>query len=430
MVGKGLDPIFAQGSAPGRSAIAVVRLSGKLPASLYEELKINKNERSFFLREINFGSFADSCLVLNFPAPGSYTGESMLEIQSHGNQLIVAEIFQWLEERGLREAEPGEFSKRAFLNNKISLVQAEGISLGIEAETKDQLVALDSFRSGVLSKKIENVMSQLNSVLVELEAQLDFSDEEDVVDTKSSVIQDSLNCVLIELSDLLKNYGPYEKNSLKKKVVLVGRPNVGKSSIFNSLLNEDVAIVSQKAGTTRDVVRKVLPLSGFEVEIEDTAGLRPETNDEIEKTGMSLSVKAAATADLLIYVTDDPEEAVPQEFKDHSFLVLNKCDLSPPPPSFSGLSVSAKTGEGIGLLLEKLNSLVSSSSGQKLISERTHKKLESAKKIVSKKASGADFFEMTAQNIRDANQELNEIYGELDNEKILDQIFNNFCIGK
>ena len=114
MVGKGLDPIFAQGSAPGRSAIAVVRLSGKLPASLYEELKINKNERSFFLREINFGSFADSCLVLNFPAPGSYTGESMLEIQSHGNQLIVAEIFQWLEKRGLREAEPGEFSKRAF----------------------------------------------------------------------------------------------------------------------------------------------------------------------------------------------------------------------------------------------------------------------------------------------------------------------------
>tara|TARA_A100001015_G_scaffold320341_1_gene446359 strand:- start:230 stop:1522 length:1293 start_codon:yes stop_codon:yes gene_type:complete len=430
MVGKGLDPIFAQGSAPGRSAIAVVRLSGKLPASLYEELKINKNERSFFLREINFGSFADSCLVLNFPAPGSYTGESMLEIQSHGNQLIVAEIFQWLEERGLREAEPGEFSKRAFLNNKISLVQAEGISLGIEAETKDQLVALDAFRSGVLSKKIENVMSQLNSVLVELEAQLDFSDEEDVVDTRSSVIQDSLNCVLIELSDLLKNYGPYEKNSLKKKVVLVGRPNVGKSSIFNSLLNEDVAIVSQKAGTTRDVVRKVLPLSGFEVEIEDTAGLRPETNDEIEKSGMNLSVKAAAAADLLIYVTDDPEETVPQEFKDHSFLVLNKCDLSPPPLSFSGLSVSAKTGEGMGLLLEKLNSLVSSSSGQKLISERTHKKLESAKKIVSKKASGADFFEMTAQNIRDANQELNELYGELDNEKILDQIFNNFCIGK
>ena len=430
MVGKGLDPIFAQGSAPGRSAIAVVRLSGELPDSLYEELKINKNERSFFLREINFGSFADSCLVLNFPAPGSYTGESMLEIQSHGNQLIVAEIFQWLEERGLREAEPGEFSKRAFLNNKISLVQAEGISLGIEAETKDQLVALDSFRSGVLSKKIENVMSQLNGVLVELEAQLDFSDEEDVVDTKSSVIQDSLNCVLIELSDLLKNYGPYEKNSLKKKVVLVGRPNVGKSSIFNSLLNEDVAIVSQKAGTTRDVVRKVLPLSGFEVEIEDTAGLRPETNDEIEKSGMGLTVKAAESADFLIYVTDDPEEIVPKEFKDHSVLVFNKCDLGAPPPSFSGLSVSAKTGEGIDVLLEKLKALATSSSGQKLISERTHKKLENAMKIVSKKAGGADFFEMTAQNIRDANQELNEIYGELDNEKILDQIFNNFCIGK
>ena len=430
MVGKGLDPIFAQGSALGRSAIAVVRLSGKLPAALYEELKIYKDERSFFLREIDFGGFADDCLVLNFPAPNSYTGESMLEIHSHGNQLIVAEIFQWLEEKGVREAEPGEFSKRAFLNNKISLVQAEGVSLGIEAETKDQLVALDSFRSGALSKKIEQVVSQLNNVLVELEAQLDFSDEEDVVEIKSAVIQESLNCVLVDLAELLKNYVPYEKDSLKKKVVLVGRPNVGKSSIFNSLVNEDIAIVSKIAGTTRDIVRKVLPLSGFEVEIEDTAGLRSETNDEIEKSGMGLTVKAAASADLLIYVMDDPKEIVPQEFKDNTLLVFNKCDLNLPPPSFSGLSVSAKTGEGIDLLLERMKNLATSSSGQKLISERTHKKLESAMKTVSKEAEGSDFFEITAQNIRDANQELNEIYGELDNEKILDQIFNNFCIGK
>ena len=430
MAGKGLDPIFAQGSAPGRSAIAVVRVSGKLPASLYSELKINESKRSFFLRELDFGNFVDSCLVLNFPAPNSYTGESMLEIHSHGNQLIVSELFRWLEKRGLREAEAGEFSKRAFLNNKISLFQAEGISLGIEAETKDQLIALDSFRSGVLSKKIESIISQLNAVLVELEAQLDFSDEESVAETKSDVIQKSLNAVLVELDGLLKNYAPYEKNSLKKRVVLVGRPNVGKSSIFNALLDEEVAIVSKVAGTTRDVVRKVLPLSGFEVEIEDTAGLRSETNDEIEKTGMGLTVKAAASADLLIYVTDNAKEVVPEKFKDHSLVVFNKCDLGSPPPSFSGLKVSAKSGEGIDLLLEKMRNLATSSSGQKLVSERTHKKLEDAMKIISKKVVGDDFFELTAQNIRDANQELKEIYGDLDNEKILDQIFNNFCIGK
>ena len=430
MAGKGLDPIFAQGSAPGRSAIAVVRVSGKLPASLYSELKINESKRSFFLRELDFGSFIDNCLVLNFPAPNSYTGESMLEIHSHGNQLIVSELFRWLEKRGLREAEAGEFSKRAFLNNKISLFQAEGISLGIEAETKDQLIALDSFRSGLLSKKIESIISQLNAVLVELEAQLDFSDEESVAETKTGVIQKSLNAVVVELDDLLKNYGPYEKNSLKKRVVLVGRPNVGKSSIFNALLDEEVAIVSKEAGTTRDVVRKVLPLSGFEVEIEDTAGLRAETNDEIEKTGMGLTVKAAASADLLIYVTDKTKEVIPEKFKDHSLVVFNKCDLSSPPPSFSGLKVSAKSGEGIDLLLEKMRNLATSSSGQKLVSERTHKKLEDAMKIISKKVVGDDFFELTAQNIRDANQELKEIYGDLDNEKILDQIFNNFCIGK
>ena len=354
----------------------------------------------------------------------------MLEIHSHGNQLIVSELFRWLEKRGLREAEAGEFSKRAFLNNKISLFQAEGISLGIEAETKDQLIALDSFRSGVLSKKIESIISQLNAVLVELEAQLDFSDEEGVAETKSDVIQKSLNAVLVELDGLLKNYAPYEKNSLKKRVVLVGRPNVGKSSIFNALLDEEVAIVSKVAGTTRDVVRKVLPLSCFEVEIEDTAGLRSETNDEIEKTGMGLTVKAAASADLLIYVIDNAKEVVPEKFKDHSLVVFNKCDLGSPPPSFSGLKVSAKSGEGIDLLLEKMRNLATSSSGQKLVSERTHKKLEDAMKIISKKVVGADFFELTAQNIRDANQELKEIYGDLDNEKILDQIFNNFCIGK
>lgn len=430
MVGKGLDPIFAQGSAPGRSAIAVVRVSGKLPGSLYDELKIKKNERSFFLRELDFGSIVDSCLVLNFPAPNSYTGESMLEIHSHGNQIIVSELFRWLEKRGLREAEAGEFSKRAFLNNKISLFQAEGVALGIEAETKDQLVALDSFRSGVLSKKIESIISQLNKVLVELEAQLDFSDEEGVAETKAGVIQKSLSAVLVELGDLLKNYGPYEKSSLKKKVVLVGRPNVGKSSIFNALLDEEVAIVSKEAGTTRDIVRKVLPLSGFEIELEDTAGLRTKTNDEIEKTGMNLTLKAAASANLLVYVIDNAKEVIPEKFQEHSLVVFNKCDLSSPPPSFSGLTVSAKSGEGIDLLLEKMRKLAKSSSGQKLVSERTHKKLKDAMKIMSKKVVGADFFELTAQNIRDANQELKEIYGELDNEKILDQIFNNFCIGK
>ena len=430
MAGKGLDPIFAQGSAPGRSAVAVIRISGRLPDSFYNELNIKKTSRSFFLRKLDFGGFSDSCLVLNFPGPNSYTGESMLEIHSHGNQLIVSELFRWLEERGLREAEAGEFSKRAFLNSKISLVEAEGVSLGIEAETKDQLVALDSFRSGFLSKKIEGVISQLNLVLVDLEAQLDFSDEEGVAEKDVSAIQGSLDSVLGELTELLKNYRPYEKNSLKKRVVLVGRPNVGKSSIFNSLLDEDVAIVSKNAGTTRDVVRKVLPLSGFEVEIEDTAGLRSETNDEVEKTGMGLTIKAASSADLLIYVKDDPKEMVPKEFKERSLVVLNKCDLAPAPTSFSGISVSAKTGEGIDLLLEKMRSLATSSSGQRLVSERTHKKLENTMSIMSKEVGGNDFFEVTAQNIRDANKELNEIYGELDNEKILDQIFKNFCIGK
>ena len=430
MAVKSLDPIFAQGSAPGRSAIAVVRITGNLPSSLFDELDIKKNERSFFVRNINFGPFADNCLVLNFPAPNSYTGENMLEIHSHGNQLIVSELFRWLEKLGVREAEPGEFSKRAFLNNKISLIQAEGISLGIEAETKDQLVALNSFRSGSLSKKVEGVVSKLNAVLVELEAQLDFSDEEGVAETNESSIKSSLGAAVELLRSLLKNYAPFQKSSLRKRVVLVGKPNVGKSSLFNSLVNEEVAIVSEKAGTTRDIVRKTLPLSGFEVEIEDTAGLRSKSKDDIEKSGMSLAVKAASSADMLVYVTDNPKEVVPSVFKNISLVVFNKCDLFSPPDSFSGVVVSAKTGKGVDLLLEEMKKLVLSGSGQKLVSERTHLRLENALQILSAEVVGHDFFEVTAQNIRDANNQLNEIYGEFDNEKILDEIFNNFCIGK
>ena len=430
MVVKGLDPIFAQGSAHGRSAIAVVRITGNLPSSLFHELDIKKNERSFFVRNINFGAFADNCLVLNFPAPNSYTGENMLEIHSHGNQLIVSELFGWLERLGVREAEPGEFSKRAFLNNKISLIQAEGVSLGIEAETKDQLVALNSFRSGSLSKKIEGVVSKLNAVLVGLEAQLDFSDEEDVAEANESSMKNSLNAAVELLRNLLNDYAPYAKSSLRKRVVLVGRPNVGKSSLFNSLVNEEVAIVSEKAGTTRDIVRKTLPLSGFEIEIEDTAGLRSKSKDDIEKTGMSLAVKAASSADMLVYVTDNPKEVVPDVFKNISLVVFNKCDLFSPPDSFSGVVVSAKTGEGVDLLLEEMKKLALSGSDQKLISERAYLGLEKALQILSAEVVGHDFFEVTAQNIRDANNQLKEIYGEFDNEKILDEIFNNFCIGK
>ena len=430
MVVKGLDPIFAQGSAHGRSAIAVVRITGNLPSSLFHELDIKKNERSFFVRNINFGAFADNCLVLNFPAPNSYTGENMLEIHSHGNQLIVSELFGWLESLGIREAEPGEFSKRAFLNNKISLIQAEGVSLGIEAETKDQLVALNSFRSGSLSKKIEGVVSKLNAVLVGLEAQLDFSDEEGVAEANESSMKSSLNAAIELLRNLLNDYAPYAKSSLRKRVVLVGKPNVGKSSLFNSLVNEEVAIVSEKAGTTRDIVRKTLPLSGFEIEIEDTAGLRSKSKDDIEKTGMSLAVKAASSADMLVYVTDNPKEVVPDVFKNISLVVFNKCDLFSPPDSFSGVVVSAKTGEGVDLLLEEMKKLALSGSDQKLVSERTYLRLEKALQILSAEVVGHDFFEVTAQNIRDANNQLKEIYGEFDNEKILDEIFNSFCIGK
>ena len=425
------DPIYALATPEGVSAISVIRISGlSISKKFFNFLGIKNKKPGVFLRSLSLGGFTEKCLVLYFKAPQSYTGEDVIEIQPHGSMVVVSEILDVLEGFGFREAQAGEFTKRGFMNNKFTIDEAESVAANIEASSAEELRMLEDFRLGRVGNFFSGVTKKIENLLVTIESQLDFSDEEAVAETKSDVIQKSLNAVLVELDGLLKNYAPYEKNSLKKRVVLVGRPNVGKSSIFNALLDEEVAIVSSVAGTTRDVVRKVLPLSGFEVEIEDTAGLRSETNDEIEKTGMGLTIKAAASADLLIYVIDNAKEVIPEKFKDHSLVVFNKCDLSSPPPSFSGLKVSAKSGEGIDLLLEKMRNLATSSSGQKLVSERTHKKLEDAMKIISKKVVGADFFELTAQNIRDANQELKEIYADLDNEKILDQIFNNFCIGK
>jgi len=423
------DAIYALATPVGRSAVAVVRVSGNpLPEKLIKALSLKKQERGVFLRRIVLGSFSDSCLVLNFPDPASYTGEHLVEIHTHGSPAIVVELFSFLESLGLREAEGGEFSKRSFLNNKMDLSSAESVMSGVFAESAQELAALEEFRSGSLGNKIKNITKKIEGLLVKVESQLDFSDEEDVVEINKKEVSFGLDFLKQETGSLIKNFTPYKKDGEKKRVVLTGRPNVGKSSLFNALLGERVAIVSEQPGTTRDVVRKSLFLSGVEVGFEDTAGIRDVKDSEIESEGIELAKAAAESADLLVEVFDDPKKVSEGV---SSLVVLNKSDLFEGIKS-SGecLAVSAKTGSGLLKLQEEILKRVQSPIKESLVSERIYLKLEAAHLLLGSDVSGNDFFETTAQKLRDCLKELEGVYGVFDNDVVLDQIFSNFCIGK
>tara|TARA_Y100000996_G_scaffold408582_1_gene387903 strand:- start:756 stop:2036 length:1281 start_codon:yes stop_codon:yes gene_type:complete len=424
------DAVFALATPVGRSAVAVVRVSGlPLPKKLISALSINKEERGVFIRRLSLGSFSDSCLILNFPAPGSYTGEHLIEIHTHGSPAIVGELFSLLESMGLREADRGEFSKRAFLNEKMDLSSAESIMSGVFAESVEELAALEEFRSGSLGKKIKKLSKKIESLLVEVESQLDFSDEEGVSLVGVEGVSASLSLLSEDAFSLIKNFSPLRKDSLKKRVVLTGKPNVGKSSLFNALLDERVAIVSELPGTTRDIVRKSLFLSGVEVNFEDTAGVREVKNSKIEAEGIKMAKEAASAANLCVEVFDDPLKI--RKVDSSSLVVLNKIDLLKKRENFDGyIGVSAKTGSGLQVLRDEILKRVQSPIKENLVSERIYLKLESVSNLLKQKAVGSDFFETTAQKLRDCLKELEGVYGVFDNDVVLDQIFNNFCIGK
>ena len=424
------DPVYALATPVGRSAIAVVRVSGDpLPEKLIEALSLKKQERGVFLRRLDLGSFSDSCLVLNFPGPSSYTGEHLVEIHTHGSPAIVAELFSFLSSVGLREAEGGEFSKRSFLNNKMDLSAAESVMSGVFAESAQELAALEDFRSGSLGNKIKEISKKIEGLLVKVESQLDFSDEEGVVEVNKNEVASGVDSLKQETGVLIKNFTPYKKDSEKKRVVLTGKPNVGKSSLFNALLGERVAIVSEQPGTTRDVVRKSLFLSGVEVRFEDTAGIRDVKDSEIESEGIEMAKVASENADLLVEVFDDPKKISKKDAS--SLVVLNKSDLLKGADKIDEcVVVSAKTGAGLSGLQEEILKRVQSPIKESLVSERIYLKLEAAHLLLEPNVSGSDFFETTAQKLRDCLKELEGVYGVFDNDVVLDQIFSNFCIGK
>ncbi len=421
------DSIYALGTPIGRSAVAVIRVSGSgFSKDFIKFLNIPVGKKGSWLRSLDLGDFSDHCLVLNFPGSNSYTGEHVVEIHCHGNPLIVSRLLLVLNKLGLREAEKGEFTRRAFVNNKMSLTDAESVMTGIQAGSVQELAALEDFRSGLLGKKLSDLTEKITEVLATIESQLDFSDEEDVSDLSIDKSKKMVGSLSASVESLLKNYHPYSAESKKKTVVLYGEPNVGKSSLFNALLGEGVAIVSSTPGTTRDVVRKRVFIDGIDIELEDTAGLRSQTSSDIEDMGIEMAKSAVRDADLVVYVFDNPEKV---SNKTDGVVVLNKTDRHK--SKLKGVyCVSAKTGEGIEDLSNAIGKAVRDDFDSALISERIYRGLSGVVVLLKNSGVASDYYEQTSQNLRDSLVLLEEINGTFDNEDVLDQIFNKFCIGK
>jgi tRNA modification GTPase len=442
------DVIAAIGSAQGRGGIGIVRVSGKklerLAASLLGDVPAARvAARAAFLGAA--GEPIDDGIALFFPAPASYTGEDVLELQGHGGPVVLQMILRRCLELGARLAEPGEFTRRAFLNDKLDLAQAEGVADLIDAATEAAArCALRSLR-GEFSEVIGNLARRLAELRMLVEASLDFPEEEiDQVDREDAGGR------LRELQEEVRRslargrQGSVLRSGLQ--VVLAGQPNVGKSSLLNRLAGEDLAIVTEIPGTTRDAVRQTIQIEGVPVNIIDTAGLR-DTADKVEAIGIARTWEVIGHADVLLLVVDARTgvaagdrsivERLPGKLK--RVTVFNKIDLSGEAPqaeeSADGwrIHVSARTGEGLAALRRALLTLAGWQLGGEdvfMARERHLVSLERVARALGRAGETMSRSELFAEELRLAQRELGAITGEFSADDLLGQIFARFCVGK
>jgi tRNA modification GTPase len=446
------DTIAAVASAPGRGAVGVIRISGAdVPRIAAQILGFLPAPRLAQLT--NFldagGEPIDRGLALYFPAPASFTGEHVLELQAHGGTLVGDMLLQRLLELGCRMARPGEFSERAFLNGKIDIAQAEAIADLIDAGTTAAARAAVRSMQGEFSARIRSLQGQLTELRMLVEAAIDFPDEE-LEFLPGSVLQDRLGTILTGFDSITAaaRQGSLLREGLN--VVIAGRPNAGKSSLLNQLVGDEVAIVTDQPGTTRDVLRQHLHLDGMPLNLIDTAGLRA-TADVIEAEGVRRARNELLRADRVLYIWDAALADEPHDFSAALeelppgipvTLIFNKIDLIGAAPAVDETSsparifLSARTGEGVGLLRAHLKAGAGYSSGETgaLSARRRHlDALVRAKTCVAQAAeslTATRAFELFAEDLRRAQLALGEITGEFTSDDLLGEIFGSFCIGK
>lgn len=436
------DTIVAAATPPGTGGIGIVRVSGDKTEQIARTLLGSLPEpRSAAYRAFrnSDGEKLDAGLALYFPAPASYTGESVLELHGHGGPLVISQLVESIVEQGARRAEPGEFSQRAFLNDKLDLVQAEAIADLINAGTAQAARAALRSLSGTFSRAVAALAEQLVQLRLHVEAAIDFPEEE--IDFLSDdLLQRRLDeCAgAFALLQQEVTQGRVLRDGFQ--VVIVGRPNVGKSSLLNLLSGQDAAIVTEVAGTTRDILREQIDIDGLAVELVDTAGLR-EDPDRVEEEGIRRARSALQSADAVLWIQDatdaehgDINESLPEGVP--VTVVRNKIDLCNGPMDPEAVNLSAKTGEGLEVLRQRIRDLAGYENlGEGAFTARK-RHLHALERAAMHFSTGQTVLEETragellAEELRLSLQALGEITGAVSSDDLLGRIFSEFCIGK
>jgi len=451
------DTIAAIASAPGRGGIGIIRISGpgvsaiaraitgNLPAARHAQLCTFKDAK---------GTVIDTGIALYFPAPHSFTGEDVLELQGHGGPVVLDLLLLESYRLGARAARPGEFSERAFLNNKLDLAQAEAIADLINSTTEQAARNASRSLQGAFSNKIDELVRQVTQLRVYVEAAIDFPEEE-IDFILDGHVRERLRTIQQQLATVLEQARQGSLMREGMKLVIAGKPNAGKSSLLNALSGQDSAIVTAIEGTTRDVLREHIQIDGMPLHIVDTAGLR-DSPDEIEQEGIKRAWREMESADRILLVLDgtlltdagdDPDTIWPEKDRHLSrgipvTIIQNKCDLDNQKPSINThgqttiLRLSAKTGAGLELLKSHLKSCMGYEESNEGIFSARRRHLESLKKADAYLDAGMTQLtdngagELLAEDLRQCQNELGEITGAVTSDEILGEIFSSFCIGK
>jgi len=446
------DTIVAIATPHGRSGIGVVRVSGGQSASIATHLFRAQNSlvhrhsiRGLWLDAR--GNVIDEVLATLFKAPQTYTGEDILEISAHGNPLILARIVGTILDLGARRATAGEFTLRAVMNGKMDLIQAEAVRSFIDAQTNEQARTAFLQMEGALSKRMYPAKEQLVDIIARMEAGIDFADD-DVPPPNAAAIADDMRHVSIALGELQESYSYGKLLSNGLRLAIVGKPNVGKSSLFNRLVGTDRAIVTSVPGTTRDVVSESVSLDGVPLTLFDTAGLR-ESDEVVERIGVERTVETLSMADLVLFVLDgsaameDLDRNIQARIeKTPHITILNKSDLQQVtnavlPGETSPVRVSAKTGEGFQDLQDAIRRFLGirpeGVSSAIMTSARQFESISEARRALDKGRTAlleGTPQEMVLLDAYGALSHLNELTGEVVTEDILGRIFSTFCVGK
>ncbi|MBO5954585.1 MAG: tRNA uridine-5-carboxymethylaminomethyl(34) synthesis GTPase MnmE [Clostridia bacterium] len=431
-----MKTIVSLATPAGNSGVAVIRISGERSKEILQNLikeNLDFEPRKMYLKNVYFGKLIDKCLVVFFKNPFSFTGEDIAEIHSHGGYYLAQQIIDECVNLGCSLAEAGEFSKRAFINGKMSIDQAEGIMDLINAESEMQAKAGSSLMQGKLKEKINEYQNSLTEILAEIEAKLDYPEYE-YTESETSNIKSRLENLIDEFSSLIdeSKSGLMINNGIK--VAIVGAPNVGKSSLLNALTKSDKAIVTNIAGTTRDIVEAEYEFNGIIFRLFDTAGIH-ESDDIVEKIGIDKALKTLDDADLVLKVSS-PDDICEIETDKPFIEVFNKTDVLKGKRDKKYFYISATNNENIDSLKQEIfNKTISGSLKSDKLYLTNTRHIEAVKNARNCLENVINIFDFTTMDIvsteiKDAWNSLGEVSGVTSDEAIIDKIFSKFCLGK